>query len=223
MLEAPATILAASASDMPRSSLSIPLATLVALAALGACARAQPPTPTPAQAPAASTARAKDYVPADVHFMHGMIGHHQQAVVMAAMVPTHGASERVQLFAKKVDLSQRDEMAMMQRWLEDRGEPVSAPHDHHGAMHMPGMLTAEQLAQLDRARGAEFDRLFLTFMIQHHEGALVMVDELFRAPRGGQEPELFRLVSDIAADQRGEIDVMQQLLSALPTNRSPTP
>jgi uncharacterized protein (DUF305 family) len=160
-------------------------------------------------------------VPADVHFMQGMIGHHQQAVVMAAMAPTHGASERIRLLAKKVDLSQRDEIALMKRWLQDRQLPLPDPHDHT-MMHMPGMLSAEQMTQLDQARGAEFDRLFLTFMIQHHQGALKMVEELFAAPGGGQEPELFRFASDVDADQRAEIDRMQQMLTTLPTPRSPS-
>ena len=130
--------------------------------------------------------------------MQGMIGHHAQAVVMATMAPTHGASAQIKLFATKILRSQRDEIELMQSWLRDRGAPVPDSADAHAGMHMnkhsgtdkdmhashhamlmPGMLTAEQLAQLDQARGPVFDRLFLTFMIQHHEGALTMVAKLF--------------------------------------------
>ena len=224
---------------MMRLRSSSPVAALVVVAgALAACAPAPAqtganPTPAPAPAPAAAaaptpapaaapTARARDYADADVAFMQGMIGHHQQALVMAAMAPTHGASDRLRLFAQKVDVSQRDEIATMTRWLQARGLPLPGAHDH-ASMHMPGKLTDEQLAQLDRARGAEFDRLFLTFMIQHHQGALHMVQQLFAAPRGGQEPELFGIASDVDADQRAEIERMQQLLSTLPTPRSPNP
>jgi len=169
-----------------------------------------------------AAARAQGYVDADVRFMQGMIGHHQQALAMAALAPTHDASERVALFARKVDLSQRDEIAAMTRWLQDRGLPLHGAHDH-ATMHMPGMLTPEQMAQLERARGAEFDRLFLTFMIQHHRGALTMVEQLFATPGAGQEPELFQFASDVDADQRAEIHLMQQMLNSLPTRRPPSP
>jgi uncharacterized protein (DUF305 family) len=151
---------------------------------------------------------------ADVRFMQHMIGHHAQALRMAAMVPSHGASEGVVRLARKIDISQRDEIAMMKRWLAERRQAV--PDDTHShAMMMPGMLSAEQLAQLDAARGREFDRLFLTFMTRHHEGALQMVKELFRNPGAGQEPDLFRFVTDVDADQRDEILVMERLLHAL--------
>ena len=200
-----------------------PLAILVAAGTFMACTpmRAQPPA-TPTTHAHEAVAAGADHVPADVHFMQGMIGHHRQAVVMAAMAPTHGASERLRLFAHKIDLSQRDEMAFMVRWLEDRH--LAVPDEHaRMEMRMPGMLTDEQMQRLDGARGAEFDRLFLTYMIQHHRGALTMVGTLFDAPGGAQEPELFRFVSDVDADQRGEIDVMQQMLNAIPTPRSPAP
>ena len=220
----------------PPMRLRSPFPALALAAAVAACAPAQaqsggpapapgPQPPAPAGAPAPAAARARGHVEADVQFVHGMIGHHQQALTMAAMAPTHGASERLQLLAKKIDLSQRDEIASMTAWLQARGLPASpaaAGHEHHAA-HMPGMLTPEQLAQLDAARGPEFDRLFLTYMIQHHQGALTMVEQLFAAPGGGQEAELFQFASDVDADQRAEIHVMQQMLNSLPTRRSPSP
>jgi uncharacterized protein (DUF305 family) len=197
-------------------------AVLVAAAALAVVPPLRAQTPAPAAPPA--TARLKDYVDADVHFMQGMIHHHQQAVVMSAMAPTHGASDRIQLLAKKIDLSQNDEMAFMRRWLQDRGLPVPDVGGHdHMMMHMPGMLTPEQMQQLDQARGAEFDRLFLTGMIQHHEGALTMVKALFDAPGAGQEPTLFGFAADVDSGQRAEIERMQQMLNAVPTPRSPAP
>jgi uncharacterized protein (DUF305 family) len=154
------------------------------------------------------------YTVADVRFMQHMIGHHAQALRMTVMAPSHGASESVVRLARKIDISQRDEIAMMKSWLQERRQAV--PDDEHShAMTMPGMLTAEQLAQLDAARGREFDRLFLTFMMRHHEGALQMVRELFRSPGAGQEPDLFRFVTDVDADQRDEILVMERLLHTL--------
>ncbi|HEU4632059.1 MAG TPA: DUF305 domain-containing protein [Gemmatimonadaceae bacterium] len=210
---------------MMRPRFPTPLSVLVMAGTLTTVAPACAQTAgSSAARPATASAPAKDYVPADVQFMQGMIHHHQQAVVMAAMAPTHGASERIQLLAKKIDLSQRDEMAFMQRWLEDRGLPVPEVGAHdHVMMHMPGMLTPEQMQQLDQARGAEFDRLFLAGMIQHHQGALTMVKELFAAPGGGQEPTLFDFAAGVDADQRAEIERMQQMLNALPTPRSPAP
>lgn len=219
---------------MMRSRFRMPLTALVMAGTLTtvapACAQTAG-TSTSRPAPAAS-ASAKDYVPADVEFMQGMIHHHQQAVLMSAMAPTHGASDRIQLLAKKIDLSQTDEMAFMRRWLQDRGLPVPdvGAHGHMDHMDMaghtmlmPGMLTPEQMQQLDQARGAEFDRLFLAGMIQHHQGALTMVQELFDAPGGGQEPTLFGFAAEVDAGQRAEIERMQQMLNALPTQRSPAP
>jgi uncharacterized protein (DUF305 family) len=172
--------------------------------------------------------------PADVAFMTGMVGHHAQALILAAMAPTHGANASIQTLAARIDNAQRDEIAAMQRWLRDRGQPVPEVHimgttlmihgvgGHdmsHGAMDhsaMPGMLTDAQLAELDAARGAAFDRLFLTFMMQHHGGALVMVDELFAADGAALDDAAFKLASDIAVDQRTEIARMQRMLDGLP-------
>ena len=162
------------------------------------------------------------YTAADVQFMQGMIGHHAQAVVMAAMAPTHGASAQVALFCRKILRSQADEIELMQGWLRDRGERVPDPKDPHAGMDMtmeghemlmPGMLSAEQLAELDRARDATFDRLFLTFMIQHHEGAITMVATLFDSPGAGQTPEIFGFATGVDADQRAEIVRMQAMLT----------
>ncbi len=167
------------------------------------------------------------YTAADVQFMQGMIGHHAQAVVMAAMAPTHGASAKVALFCRKVDISQRDEIVLMQTWLRDRGQAVPDPlatkgHDAMAGMDMgehatlmPGMLTPEQLIQLDQARDTTFDRLFLTFMIRHHQGALTMVAALFDSPGAGQTPEIFGYATGVDADQRAEIERMEGMLLPL--------
>lgn len=173
------------------------------------------------------------YTAADVQFMQGMITHHGQAVLMAAMAPTHGAGAEVRRLAERIDVAQRDEMAFMQRWLRERHERIPEATGMHDMMDhkmsagdstmkgmsmagplMPGMLTHEQLMQLDEARGAEFDRLFLTFMIQHHQGALTMVDRLFSSPGAGQDVAIFRFASDVSADQTTEIDRMRSMLSS---------
>jgi len=162
------------------------------------------------------------YTPADVQFMQGMIGHHAQAVVMANMAPTHGAGQQVALFSRKIINSQNDEIELMQNWLRDRGEKVPDPKDPHAGMDMsmpghmmlmPGMLSPDQLAQLDSARGTDFDRLFLQFMIQHHEGAITMVAKLFDTPGAGQTPEIFGFATGVDADQRAEIARMQSMLA----------
>lgn len=170
----------------------------------------------------------KGHTAADVQFMRGMIVHHAQAIVMAAMAPSHGASAHVALFARKVMVSQRDEIELMQGWLEDHGAamPDSSDTMARHAMHkdmstsdhatlMPGMLTTAQLAQLGQARDTTFDRLFLTFMIQHHEGALAMVARLFDTPGAGQTPEIFGFATGVDADQRAEIARMQGMLTTI--------
>jgi uncharacterized protein (DUF305 family) len=161
------------------------------------------------------------YTAADVHFMAGMIGHHAQAVLMAGWAPAHGASQPVRALCERIVVGQRDEIALMQRWLRDRHETVPDGDVVYmlmpgmdPAMLMPGMLTAEQLAQLDRAQGPEFDRLFLTSMIRHHQGAITMVNQLFGQGAGEQE-NVFRFASDVYADQTTEIDRMQKLLATL--------
>lgn len=158
------------------------------------------------------------YTPADVAFMTGMIHHHAQALLIAGWAPSHGASAEVQTLCERIIVGQKDEIAIMGRWLAERGEPVPRPdpeHLRHGMSEhvMPGMLTAEQLEQLDRARGAQFDELFLRFMIQHHEGAITMVNELF-AKGAGEENPVYKIASDVFADQTTEIERMQRMLAA---------
>jgi uncharacterized protein (DUF305 family) len=198
---------------------------------IAASARGVAQSPAPAPRTPAEQAKADGgkmpYTAADVQFMQGMIGHHSQAVIMGGWAATHGANAGLQILAQRIVVSQRDEIAFMQRWLRDRNETVPDPAAKHdmagmagmaghdmGPMLMPGMLTPEQMAELDRARGADFDRLFLTFMIQHHRGALTMVDKLFDSPGGGQELYVFRFASDVGADQTSEIDRMQSMLSS---------
>jgi uncharacterized protein (DUF305 family) len=157
------------------------------------------------------------YTVADVRFMQDMIGHHAQAVEMAAFVPGRGAGEALTRLAEKIDISQRDEIAMMQRWLKERGQAVP-DDDHIQAMLMPGMLSPAQMAELEAASGSEFERIFLTFMIAHHRGALQMVETLFDSPGAGQDSEIFRFATDVDADQRDEIWVMQTMLDSTDTN-----
>lgn len=166
----------------------------------------------------------------DVRFMTGMIGHHAQALILTEMAPTHGAGPQIQTLAARITNSQRDEIATMQQWLRDRGQPVPEVHIEgthlmvHGAdgampMHgtqMPGMLTAAQLQRLDQARGPEFDRLFLTFMMQHHQGAVAMVHDLFGTDGAGQDEAAFKIASDVQVDQATEIARMERMLEALP-------
>jgi uncharacterized protein (DUF305 family) len=155
-----------------------------------------------------------EYTAADVRFMQGMIGHHQQAIEMTALLSSRTARDDMRKLALRIEVSQADEIKMMQRWLEVRGQPVPDPHAMHvhGATLMPGMLTAEEMARLAAAKGAEFDRLFLEGMIKHHGGALTMVQELFSTPGAGQESEIFAFASDVDADQRMEIDRMDAML-----------
>jgi uncharacterized protein (DUF305 family) len=148
--------------------------------------------------------------------MQGMSAHHAQALAMTDLVPARTSREDLRLLAERIAVTQRAEIAAMQRWLRARGETVpDAAHAHHGPhAAMPGMLTAEELARLGAATGTGFERLFLQLMIRHHEGALAMVRALFGSPGAGQESELFRLASDVEADQRAEIARMRALLGA---------
>lgn len=157
------------------------------------------------------------HTPADVRFMQGMIGHHAQALEMTALVPSRSGSEGMRKLALRIEVSQADEIKMMQDWLKRRGQALPDPHalHAHGATLMPGMLTAEEMARLAAAKGAEFDRLFLEGMIKHHGGALIMVKELFSTPGAGQESEIFAFASDVDADQRMEIDRMGAMLQEL--------
>ena len=178
-----------------------------------------------------------DYVQADVDFVQGMIIHHAQAVVMSDWAPTHGASQRLQVLCKRIALSQRDEITMMQTWLEQRHlatpdplhmlHPTAGPiHDRSGMnmpgmdmgdhmMMMTGMLTPAEMRQLDSAHGPTFDHLYLTGMIKHHQGALDMVAKLFATPGAGQQPELFSFATDVDAGQRAEMARMEAMLKTL--------
>jgi uncharacterized protein (DUF305 family) len=152
--------------------------------------------------------------------MQGMIGHHAQALIMAALVPSRTQRQDFQLMAERITLSQETEIAQMQRWLQQRGEAVPTKDAHvHAAMGhgelMPGMLTQAELTQLENARGAGFERLFLELMIKHHEGALTMVKQLYATRGSGQDAELFMLASDVDADQTAEIRRMRSLLAQL--------
>src|SRR5213076_2197010 len=174
---------------------------------------------------------AAPYTAADVHFMSGMIQHHAQAVLVAGWAPSHGASPALRALCERIVVGQRDEIAFMQRWLRERHEmvPDADPRGQTMAgmpgmdhpMLMPGMLTPEQLTQLDHARGAEFDRLFLKFMIQHHQGAITMVEQLFSANGAAQDGYVFKFASDVNADQTTEIDRMNLMLSELPQLNQP--
>lgn len=184
-----------------------------------------PTDPGVAEQAAAVDSVRRAYTRADVDFMAGMIHHHAQALAMSRMAPTHGASPSLQIMARRIINAQNDEIAWMQRWLRDRGQTVPEIHIEgttlmvHGAdhaMHMPGMLTPDQMRELDAAQGSAFDRLFLTYMIQHHEGAVTMVYDLFATDGAGQDEEAFKLASDIQVDQRTEIARMKLMLSEMP-------
>jgi uncharacterized protein (DUF305 family) len=161
---------------------------------------------------------------ADVRFMQGMIHHHAQAVEMADLLRARGQSKELQALGERMTISQSDEIQYMKKWLEERGQPVVPGHGHmdhmagmdHGSMSsmplMPGMLTPQQMQALAKAKGPEFDRLFLTGMIQHHTGALIMVEELFDVPGAGQDAVLFDFATDIDNTQRAEIGIMRGML-----------
>jgi uncharacterized protein (DUF305 family) len=157
------------------------------------------------------------YTGADIKFMQGMIGHHAQAVEMVDLLATRTNSEDMRKLGQRIQISQVDEMNMMERWLQVRGQQVpsrTAMHVH-GATLMPGMLTPDEMDRLARAKGVEFDRLFLEGMIKHHGGALRMVEDLFAEPGAAQESEIFGFASDVDADQRMEITRMGNMLKEL--------
>lgn len=170
--------------------------------------------------------------PADVRFMQGMIGHHAQALVMSALVPSHTQRPEMRMLAERIDVSQRDEIAMMRSWLERHHQPLPdsgramAGHEGHDMSHgampaMPGMLNAAELDTLRAATGAAFDRLFLRYMIRHHEGALTMVRDLLAQPGAAQDSEVYRFASDVDTDQRAEIARMRALLASyIPRTKS---
>lgn len=204
------------------------------LAACGSGARSDPATAGPAGMSAAEfeaiyrartdSARMR-FTDADVRFMTNMIHHHAQAIEMANLAPSRGASPSIRTLAARIINAQRDEINIMLNWLRDRGQPVPETHiteagvmvhggDHH--VHMPGMVTPEQLRQLGESRGMEFDRQFLTLMIEHHRGAVTMVLELFATDGAGQDEDVFRFASDVQVDQATEVARMERMLSAMP-------
>ena len=160
------------------------------------------------------------YVQADVDFMQGMIPHHAQALEMTALVRQHATTDAVRQMALRMEISQRDEIGLMEAWLRDHGEPVRMPGmagmSGMGDMHMmPGMLTPAQMEELKNARGVRFDQLFLEYMIQHHRGAIDMVATLFNTSGAGQESTIFKFAEDVDSDQAMEIDRMQRILSSI--------
>ncbi len=158
-----------------------------------------------------------EYIGADIKFMQGMIGHHAQAIEMVDLIPTHTDRDVMRMLGQRIDISQKDEIKMMEEWLQARGQlvpGVNAIHQHDAAL-MPGMLTDDEMKHLSDARGREFDRLFLEGMIKHHDGALTMVKELFETPGAGQDVSIFSFASDVDADQRMEIERMGAMLDLL--------
>jgi uncharacterized protein (DUF305 family) len=213
------------------------LAVMLAPLSAGACSQAMTAEPQPPAPPAersdaeieamfrarVDSARMR-FTDADVRFMTGMIHHHAQAIDISRLAPTHTDNPTLHTLAARITNAQRDEIATMQRWLRDRNQTVPELHVSdmgvmvHGAdhsMHMPGMLTPEQLRDLGAARGAEFDRLFLTLMIQHHNGAVTMVRDLFEIDGAGQDEDVFRFAADVHVDQVTEVERMKLMLSAM--------
>ena len=205
----------------PRSLSRVKTPLLIVMATAACSATAHRSTLAPAAQAKADSGR-PPYTAADVHFVAGMIGHHAQAIQMAGWAPMHGASAAVRTLCERIVVAQNDEIAFAQRWLREHNEfvPPADPRGHimpgmDHPMLMPGMLTPDQMAQLDAARGREFDRLFLTFMIQHHQGAITMVAQLLAAPGAAQDGPIFRFAADVNADQTTEIDRMSRMLDDL--------
>ena len=224
-----------------RSGLMVAI-TLAGLFSLPVCAQqADPATPVVVQPgapgqptrtlPSSTRATLPPLSPADVQFMQGMIMHHAQAVEMTALIESHTTTKDLSSLGARISRSQSDEIGFMKRWLEARGEPISmampdmpgmdmpgmdmSSHSSH-SMLMPGMLTPKQMESLKKAKGGEFDRLFLTGMIQHHGGALIMVKDLFDTAGAGQDAELFNFATDVDSGQRAEIRIMQTMLGENP-------
>ncbi|HEX3280945.1 MAG TPA: DUF305 domain-containing protein [Pyrinomonadaceae bacterium] len=197
-----------------------------------------PPGQPTLRLPGSTRATLPPRSPADVKFMQGMIMHHAQAVEMTALIESHTKNKELHLLGARIGKSQGDEINFMKRWLTARGEPITpttpemagmdmsnqsmpgmdmpshTTHSGH-SMLMPGMLSPQQMRALKKATGAQFDRLFLTGMIQHHGGALVMVKDLFDTAGAGQDAELFNFTTDVDSGQRAEIRIMQSMLEKL--------
>jgi uncharacterized protein (DUF305 family) len=174
--------------------------------------------------PSSTRATLPPHSPANVQFMQGMIIHHAQAVEMTALIDSHTENKELRSLGARISRSQSDEMNFMKRWLTTRGEPVSPTMPHHmpgmdmssHKMLMPGMLSAKQMDALKKSKGKEFDHLFLAGMIQHHNGALIMVKDLFETAGAGQDAEVFNFATDVDSGQRAEIRVMQTMLEEKP-------
>jgi uncharacterized protein (DUF305 family) len=214
--------------------------TLSGLFSLPVCAQQSAPPPVVVQPgapgkptrtlPPSTRGKLPPGSPADVEFMQGMIMHHAQAVEMTALIAAHTENKDLRSLGARISRSQSDEMKFMKRWLTARGEPTSMAmpdlaemsgmdmSSHDMPMHglMPGMLTPRQMEALKKAKGEEFDQLFLTGMIQHHRGALVMVKDLFETAGAGQDAELFNFATDVDSGQRAEIRIMQTMLGEKP-------
>jgi uncharacterized protein (DUF305 family) len=175
-----------------------------------------PGQPSRVLTPEEATVAVRPPSEADVSFMQGMVMHHSQAVEMTDLMQTRSHNKDVLLLGKRISISQTDEMKFMKMWLSDRGKPAGIPHDmahmSEMPMMMPGMLTPEQMRALKKATGRQFDRLFLTGMIQHHTGALTMVQDLFGTAGAGQDAVLFDFATDVDNTQSAEIRIMQGML-----------
>ncbi len=213
----------------------IPVAAIAALVATAPGTLAAQGAPrVPASSPDAIAKAKADstrypYTAADIHFMSGMIGHHAQAIIMAKMAPSHGAGPQVRVLADRIINAQNDEILTMQTWLADRLQPVpeakAAPmkmmmNGMEHEMLMPGMLTDAQMKELDASRGPDFDRNFLTFMIQHHNGAVSMVKELYATYGSAQDELVFKFSSDVNVDQTTEIARMERMLASMRGEKS---
>ncbi|HEX3102213.1 MAG TPA: DUF305 domain-containing protein [Pyrinomonadaceae bacterium] len=225
-------------SMIMRRSAFLAAAAFICLLSLPSLAQTDPDAPVVVQPgapgqptkklPSTTKATLPPRSPKDVEFMQGMIMHHAQAVEMTALMDSHTQNKELRLLGARISHSQSDEINFMKRWLEARGEPTTMKmsgmdmsgmdmpgmdmSSHKQEMLMPGMLTAKQMDALRKAKGAEFDRLFLTGMIQHHTGALTMVKDLYKTAGAGQDAELFGFTTDVDSGQRAEIRIMQNML-----------
>jgi uncharacterized protein (DUF305 family) len=216
-----------------RAALIVVVAAMAIRAPLASAQGApRPRQPTPSDLAAMAKAKSdsvnRPYTKADIDFMRGMIAHHAQALLMAGWARSHGASPSIQTLCDRITNAQKDEINIMQTWLRDRAQPVPEAKpiplkmtmdgmEHE--MLMPGMLTDEQLKELDAARGPEFDTLFLRFMIQHHQGAVSMVDDLRSRDGAAQDELVFKLSTDIHVDQTTEIARMRRMLTQIMVGR----
>jgi uncharacterized protein (DUF305 family) len=225
--------------DMSTSKLAIGFSSLfLAASALPVAAQTLLPVHTDSVtiAEARADSAKKPYTAADIAFVSGMIHHHAQAILMANWAPTHGASPEVRTLCGRIINAQLDEIHRMQQWLADRRQPIVTPQftrdtsmrdmpamQMSGDSLMPGMLSSAQLDTLDRARGEDFDRHFLTYMIQHHTGAISMVRQLFSTYGAGQDETIFKMATDINVDQQTEIARMHRMLVAIALGIAPPP